>query len=95
MSEQANVMQEIREMWKLLTDEERKELTDYAEWLIAERKRAGTLSKQLQSLPVHMREIMFLRHVHGLKWRVIAEKTHYSERWCHTLEKKALEMLKG
>jgi DNA-directed RNA polymerase specialized sigma24 family protein len=45
----------------------------------------------LTALPEQQRTVVRLRYIEGLSWRLIARRTHYSERYCLKIHRAALK----
>lgn len=40
---------------------------------------------EINRLPAHQQQILRLRYYDALKWHEVAERAHYSERWCRRI----------
>lgn len=82
-------------LWNSLTEEQRTHVVEYSRRLIDGSAPALETLQKVERLPEPMRGVMRLRLLYGLKWEEVAARSHYTERWCQTLRKKAESMMQG
>ena len=82
-------------LWNSLTEEQRTHVVEYSRRLIDGSAPALETLQKVERLPEPMCGVMRLHLLYGLKWEEVAARSHYSERWCQALGKKAKSIMQG
>jgi len=66
-------------------DELERELTGE---MIALEKQLVVVDAELAKLPENQEKVLRLRYIENMRWRDVAKKSHYNERYCRKIEAK-------